>query len=647
MASENWAYIWANLSLTTFLFAAFAPASARAVDLADMSLEELSNLQVTSVSKRAERLSDAPASVFVINSEDIRRSGAASLPEVLRLAPNLHVGQHSASQYSIGARGHNNTDGNKMLVLIDGRTVYSPLFSGVFWDAQDVMLEDVERIEIISGPGGTLWGVNAVNGVINIITRSAQDTQGSLLVAGGGNSESGAAARYGGKLGETGHFRVYGKYYDGQHTYREDGSPINDAWNKTQAGFRADWTQANDRLTLQGDVYQGREAQAPPGTITLGTVARPLNTISISGVNLLSRLEHQLAGGSQLKVQAYYDHTVRTVPGTFDDQLDVIDLQFEHSLPATDLHTFIWGAQYRYGMDEVVNSDFIAFLPSKVNQTSASLFAQDKINLRDDLQLTLGARIETNDYTDPEFLPSARLAWKASADHLLWTAASRTVRAPSRVDRDLYYPTTAPYLIGGGPQFKSEVAKVFEIGYRGQPSQITSLSITAFHTIYDHLRTLEATDPGTTPLFFANRMEGHTTGVEAWGSYQLTDAWRLSAGATTLHQRLQLQDDSYGLNGGISAEGNDPELSWNLRSTLNVSEQWELDGIVRYVSSLPQPEVPSYTVVDLRLGWKANKNLEFSLAGRNLFGSPHAEFFNAPTRSALKSSIYVKVTARF
>lgn len=645
MVNKNSTCQGAKLSVTALLCAASTITSAKALQLADLTLEELSNLPITSVSKRPERLSDAPASVFVINSEDIRRSGAASLPEVLRLAPNLHVGQRSASQYSIGARGHNNTDGNKMLVLIDGRTVYSPLFSGVFWDAQDVMLEDVERIEIISGPGGTLWGVNAVNGVINIITRAAKDTQGSLLVAGAGNTESSAGARHGGTLGKNGHFRVHGKYFDAQQTRREDGAPINDAWNKTQAGFRADWTNADDRLTVQGDVYEGRVGQAAPGTIDFG-LSRPLNTISISGFNLLSRLEHQLAGGSRLKVQAYYDHTVRTVPGTFDDRLDVIDLQFEHALPSTGIHTFIWGGEYRYGMDEVTNYDYIAFLPSKVNQAWGSLFAQNKISLLNNLQLTLGARWETNDYTDPEWLPSARLAWKLHANHLLWTAASRTVRAPSRLDRDLYYPYTPPYTLEGRSRFRTEVAKVFELGYRGQPSPTTSVSVTAFHTNYEHLRTLEGTDGTIVPIFFDNRMDGHTTGVEAWGSYQATETWRLSAGATSLHQRLELHD-SDGYNGGISAEGNDPELSWNLRSTLDISEQWELDGTVRYVSSLPKPEVPSYTVLDLRLGWKATPNLEFSLAGRNLFGSPHAEFFRLPERSALKSAIYFKVLARF
>ncbi|RZI83679.1 MAG: TonB-dependent receptor [Rubrivivax sp.] len=615
--------------------------------LADLSLEELSNLQITSVSKRPERLADAPASVFVITADELRRSGATTLPEALRLAPNLHVAQRSASQYSIGARGLNNTAGNKMLVLIDGRSVYTPLFSGVFWDVQDVVMEDVERIEVISGPGGTLWGVNAVNGVINIITRAAKDTQGTLAAVGGGNQGSGATIRHGAPLGEQGHVRVYGKYTDWRHSYREGGAPISDAWHKTQAGFRADWSREQDQLTIQGDVYNGSEAPAPPGTITLGGTVR-VKTITLSGLNLLTRLDHHLGGGARLKVQAYYDHTVRDVPGIFEDRLDVIDLQLEHALQALDPHTLTWGAEYRYGMDEVINStDYVAFLPSKVNQAWGSLFGQDKIALSEDLQLTLGARIETNPYTRTEFLPSARLAWKFHEDHMLWTAASRTARAPSRIDRDLYYPVPTYELFSGSPDFQSEVAKVYEIGYRGQPSAETSLSATVFHTVYDGLRTLELTPPGALPVFWANKMAGHTTGMEAWGTYQAASTWRLSAGFTLLHKNLRLVQNSYGLNGGIAAEGNDPDSSWNLRSTWNPSSRWEMDATVRHVDSLPQPPVPAYTVLDLRLGWKPRPGLELSVGGRNLLGSAHAEFYEAQYRSALRSGVYVKVLSRF
>jgi iron complex outermembrane receptor protein len=616
-------------------------------NLADLTLEELSNLAITSVSKRAERLSDAPASVFVITADDLRHAGVTNLPDALRLAPNLQVAQLTADQTTISARGFNNNAGNKLLVLIDGRTVYSPLFSGVFWDAQDVMLEDVERIEVVSGPGGTLWGVNAVNGVINVITRAAKDTQGGLVTLTGGNLESTAAARYGGTAGENGHFRVYGKYFDRQHGVTQDGTAIHDEWHKKQAGFRADWAQTNDQLTLQGDVYDGREAQPEPGTINITGVVRPLNLITISGLNLLGRLQHQLEGGSAITVQAYYDHTERDVPGTFDDRLDVIDLQFQHALPLGQSNALIWGAQYRYGMDEVLNSDFIAFLPSKVKQVWGSLFAQDKISLSDDVQLTLGARAETNDYTKPEFLPSIRLAWKVASDHLLWTAASRTVRAPSRIDRDFYYPAQAPFLINGGPQFQSEVAKVYELGYRGQPTSSTSLSVTVFHTVYDRLRTLEASPLTVLPFYFGNEMEGTATGLEAWGTVQATPSWRLSAGLTTMNKDLRLKPGSAGLNGGISAEGNDPDLSWNLRSNLNLSDQVELDAVLRHVSELPQPQVPEYTVLDLRLGWRPRPGLELSLGGRNLLGHGHAEFGNLATRGALASGVYLTLSSKF
>lgn len=649
----NFSVHWvATLSLMASLGLGSKAAQARQLDLADLSLEELSNLQITSVSKRAEPLSDAPASVFVITAEDLRRSGVLTLPDALRLAPNLHVGQRSASQYSIGARGLNNTAGNKMLVLIDGRSVYTPLFSGVFWDAQDVMLEDVERIEIISGPGGLLWGVNAVNGVINIITRSAKATQGTLATATAGNRESGGGARYGGALGGNGHFRVYGKYFDRQETRREDGAPFGDAWNKVQGGFRADWSRdQGDELTFQGDAYDASEGQAAPGTITLGGVARPLNMISISGANLLGRLTHRLARGAGLKFQAYYDHTLRDVPGTFRDELHVLDLQFEHSLQPMAGHALIWGGEYRHGVDNVTNSDFVAFLPARSKQVWSSLFAQDKITLGENLQLTLGARIETNHYTKPDLLPSARLAWKVAENHSLWMAASRVARAPSRIDRDFYYPTSAPFVIDGGPNFKSEVANVYELGYRGQPTANTSWSVTAFHTVYDRLRTLELVSINTVtglPLYqWSNKIDGHTTGLETWGTYQATSSWRLSAGLTTLHKNLQLKASSLAQNGGTAAEGNDPDFSWNLRSTLNFFERWELDATVRRVSALPLPAVPAYTAIDLRLGWRPGTNLEFSLGGRNLFMPAHVEFFSAPTRSALASAVYVQVVSRF
>jgi iron complex outermembrane receptor protein len=623
--------------------------------LADLSLEELSNIEITSVSKRAERLADAAASVFVITAEDIRRSGVRSLPEALRLAPNLHVAQASASGYAISARGFNSSSANKLLVLIDGRSVYTPLFSGVFWDVQDVMLEDVERIEVISGPGGTLWGVNAVNGVINVITRSAKDTQGGLVAAGTGNRDTGAALRYGGKFGADGSYRVYGKYSDRDHTTTASGTPKDDAWHKSQIGFRTDWSHAADTVTVNGNAYKGSEGQPLPGTISITGLILPLDTISLSGANLTARWSHALEGGSNVTLQGYLDRTERTVPPSFSETLDLVDLQFQHSLRPIGIHAPVWGAEYRYGMDHVTSATFLAFvpprpffafLPEKLNQTWTSLFAQDEMTLRKDLRLTAGVRLERNDYTGTEILPTLRAAWKIAPDHLLWSAASRTVRAPSRFDRDVFVPASPPFLLAGGPNVRSEVANVYEIGYRGQPTRRSSYSITAFHTIYHHLRTQEIAPSGTF-LFFANEMEGKSSGVETWGSYQATDSWRLSGGFSGLTERLRLKPGSTDTAGLMAQEGRDPAQIWMLRSSLNLPYRSELDATVRHVSALSNPTVAAYTAVDVRLGWTPRRDLELSITGQNLFSGGHAEFTDPATRTQLEPGVFFKVVSRF
>jgi iron complex outermembrane recepter protein len=636
--------------VAALLLAASAASAATAAEpspqaLADLSLEELGDIQVTSVSRRAESLSGAAASVFVITGEDIRRSGVTSVPEALRLAPNLQVARRTGGSYAISARGLNNAAGNKVLVLVDGRTVYSPLFSGVFWDAQDMVLEDVERIEVISGPGGTLWGTNAVNSVINVISRASALTQGSLLTAGGGNHEYGTAVRYGGTIGADGHYRVYGKYVDRDPTSLASGAAIGDSGSKAQVGFRADWEGSGTRLTLQGDAYDGDEDQPAPGMFSVNGISR-LNPISISGMNVLSRWARRLDGGSDITLQAYYDRTEREVPGTFDETLEIVEVQLLHTLPPTAVHAATWGTDYRFGKDRVVNDDFIAFLPADVDQTWASLFAQDEITLHDAVRLTLGARLERNDYTGNEFLPSARVAWKVATDHLLWTAASRTVRAPSRIDRDFFYPAIGPpFLIRGGSSFRSESAQVYEIGYRGERRTRLTWSATVYRTVYDHLRTLEIAPSGTF-LEFGNEMDGATRGLEAWAVYQITPNWRIGGGLTTLSKDLRLKPGSDGLNGGVAAEGNDPDRSWHLRSTHNLAERWELDAMVRGVASLPLPAVPSYVAVDLRVAWKARRDLELSLTLQNLFDDGHAEFGSPLTRSELQRTAFFKVSTR-
>ena len=617
-------------------------ADPQGTDFADLSIEELANIQVTSVSKRPERLLDAPASVFVITADDIRRAGASSIPDALRLAPNLHVGEVSSYGYSISARGLNgsgNSAPNKLLVMIDGRSVYAPLFSGVFWDQQDVMLEDVERIEVISGPGGTMWGVNAVNGVINITTRSARATQGSLAVLRGATDGGDLAFRQGGTQGDAA-WRVYGKVLRRSHTEAANGARVNDAWRQAQLGFRADWERGGDLFSVNGNVYRGELEQPELGAISVSGTALRLGEIDTHGANLTGRWERALDDGGRVSVQAYLDHTRREVPPTFTESLNIADIQLQHSFPAWGAHSLVWGLNYRHSWDRVTNSEVIAFLPARDGQTWASLFAQDEIALRPELSLTLGARIERNDYTGNELLPTARLSWRLNPRHALWTALSRTVRAPTRLDVDAYIPGRPPYLLRGGQQVRAEVAKVFELGYRGQPLPGLSYSATLFHNEYDHLRTQEI-DPTRTFLTFGSLMEGEATGIEMWGSYQLSQAWRMSAGYTALHERLRLKPGSNDAAGPGNA-GKDPSHTLQLRSNYSFDDRRELEVALRKVAALENPAVPAYWALDARFGWRLRPGLELSVVGRNLNGS-HGEYGPVATRSELGREVGVKL----
>jgi iron complex outermembrane receptor protein len=633
--------------------AAQAPDSVRsAADLSDLTLEQLLDVQVTSVATRPQRLAETAASLFVIRAEDIRRSGATSLPEALRLAPNLQVAQARASGYAISARGFNNSAGNKLLVLIDGRSVYTPLFSGVFWDVQDVMLEDVERIEVLSGPGGTLWGTNAVNGVINVITRSAAETQGTLVSAGKGTIGTDAAVRYGGRLGDDAHFRIYAKHLDREQTELASGRSVDDSWYKSQVGFRADWDRGTDRLSVNARAYLGGQAQPAPGTIATG-VPFELGKVSISGANMTAYWSHRLASGSSVDLLGYLDRTKRIVRPTFTETLDIFNAKFQHTLAPVGGHEWAWGAEYRYARDRVRNSVFVAFLPAKENQSWLSLFAQDAIALTDSLKLTLGARAEHNDYTGLEFLPNARLAWRLSDDRLLWSAISRAVRSPSRLDRDTFVPGQPPFLLEGGPDVRSEIANVVELGYRSQLGPGTSYSATVFYADYDHLRSQELTPRGT--VRFANEMEGSVHGLELWGNHAVSPTWRLSGGLLLLKTHIRPKASSTDPF-GPSALGNDPRNQWLLRSSHDLSPRHELDIMVRHVGRLPNPEVPAYTAVDARFGWRVTTGLEVSLLATNLFDRRHPEFSAltteyigigpVETRSELARGIYLKLLWR-
>jgi iron complex outermembrane recepter protein len=593
-------------------------------DLADLSLEQLSNVVVSSVSGRPEPLSRAPASVYVITGEDIRRSGAVTLPEALRLAPNLQIARIDSGQYAITARGFNSTIANKLLVLIDGRTVYTPLFSGTFWEVQDVMLEDVERIEVISGPGATLWGANAVNGVINVITRPAADTRGGLATLGGGSIDRQGAVRYGGELTNGGHYRLYAKGARREASTLPGGAAVRDRAEHLQTGFRADWDGGRDGFTLQGDLY-ARETDQVPGARELG------------GVNLLGRWTRDLGEGERLRVQAYYDRTTRNQPGSLNDQIDTVDVEMHHNLRQHGAHRVLWGLGVRRHADNAENiaAPALAFLPAYKVLLQSNVFLQDEISITPELDLTLGAKLDRNTYTGTEFLPSARLAWRHRPGAMVWSALSRAVRAPARLDREFFIPGVA-----GGPDFRSEVSRVFELGYRAQAGPSFSWSATAFYHDHDRQRSL-APVPGGTVI--ANDLEGHTSGVEGWASWRVSDRVRLHGGLTRLSQSLNARPGTVDLQARASV-GSDPNGWWRLGAAFDLGSDWELDLNARHYGALSNRSVPAYTAVDARLGWHLSHRVELSVLVQNLFDQGHVEWLPG---AELRRAAFLKARISF
>lgn len=595
--------------------------------LADLSLEQLSNIEVTSVSGRAESLQAAASSIYVITAEDIRRSAATSLPEALRLAPNLQVASLNAAQYAISARGFNNAIGNKLLVLIDGRIVYSPLFSGVFWDANDVVLEDVDRIEVISGPGGTLWGANAVNGVINVITRPAGATQGAAVSVARSGSGGYEMARWGGTLGGSGHARVYAMAMDHGNTRRANDSERPDQASKRQAGFRADWEARAGRLTLQGDAYEGGKY--------------PANALApkMSGANLIARWSGESSGGSPYKLQAVLDYSDRNDVNAFRDRSRTVDVQFTHEPKLAPGHQLLWGAGYRQtqGSNDPAPPS-VVFLPAEKRLRWANAFAQHDWHATDKLHFTLGAKAERNDYTGMEFLPSLRVSYRHSPRAMSWAALSRAVRAPARLDREFFSPSAPPFVINGGPNFQSEIAKVLEIGHRGYAAPGLTYSITAFRQRYERLRSGSAP-----PVTLVNQIEGHVNGLEGWATWQAARDWRLSAGFLELRKRLESTRGTPD-PGGVASLGNDPRHQWQLRSSLNIGWRGEFDVMVRHVGALPAPAVARYTAVDARLAWRVNPRLDIAVLGQNLFDRTHPEFNAAAAASQMRRRVFIKAT---
>ena len=631
-----------TLGLVCFPGSGFAQqpdSSPSAEALKKLSIEQLMNLQVTSVSKRPERLSQTASAIQVITQDDIRRSGAASLAEALRLAANLQVAQIDSRQWAISARGFNSTTANKLLVLIDGRTVYTPLFSGVFWDVQEVPLADIDRIEVISGPGATLWGSNAVNGVINVITRGVKDTQGLLLTGGGGNEQRGfGTVRYGAALGSTVRARLYGRGFGRAASALPSGAESADDWHLWQGGFRMDWDAATaNQVTLQGDLYDGRIGQPTPAA-----------DMAVSGGNVMAKWSHTISEKSSLAAQLYYDRTHRNIPGTFGEDLDTYDVDLQHATRLGARHDLVWGLGYRLINDRVVNTAALAFLPAHVARQWFTGFIQDEIALVPNrLHLALGSKIEHNDYVGFEIQPSGRVNWKLSPSGTLWAAVSRALRSPSRIDRELFVPGQPPYFLAGGPGFHSEEELAYELGFRRQQGTL-ALSVATFYSRYHGLRSLEQTNPpAATPLVIGNGQDGESYGAELATDYRVTDRWRLRAAYTELRVHIWPNPGSTDQSRGAS-ESHTPERQFFLQSSVDLPADLRFDAGLRAIDDITNQQVPGYGELNAKLSWQPLPALELSLVGQNLLHRRHVEF-GAPgaTRREIERGVYGAVAWRF
>ncbi len=510
-------------------------------------------------------------------------------------------------------------------MLIDGRTVYSPLYSGVFWDMQNVVSSDIERIEVVSGPGGALWGSNAVNGVINVVSRSSADTPGGMVRFSGGNADWSGMAKVGGALSERGTYRVYGQASRQGHTDTPLGLSGADYLTLYQGGARTDWNFENASLMVQGDYYEG--------------VNRPSSVakVDLRGGNVLGRWHGEISDTSNVEIQAYYDHAARAIDNGIHDGINTYDISAQHSFMLGDRQHITWGGGYRITDDIFVGGPLTSVLsPAQRTLQLANVFAHDTIALTSALKLALGLKLERNAYTGWEYMPDARLSWQVAPSTMLWAAVSRAARTPSRFDRDLFNTVLA-----GGPTFHSEELIAYEAGYRGRLADNATLSVSLFYNDYEDLRTVEP----PFPLTIQNLMDGYTYGIESWATYEPLSWWRLKAGVTAIGKHLRLKPGSASFF-GTQNEGNDPDHQFSLRSEMSLTQEVELDLAMRAIGALPSPAVPSYIALDARLGWNVTEHVQLSLSGYNLLDAHHTEFIVAsPPQRAVRRSVYA--TARW
>jgi len=632
--------------------------------LVDLSLEELSRIEVTSVSKSAENLQSAAAAVAVVSNEDIRRSGATSIPEALRYVPGINVARQSSSEWAVSSRGFSSVNSEKLLVLTDTRSIYTPLFSGVLWDVQDYLMEDIDRIEAIRGPGASLWGSNAVNGVINITTKRAQDTQGLLVeTAVGTEDRVTAAARYGGTAKNGASYRVFGKYLDRDDTLND--APSKDDWRLGHLGGRSDWDiNSQDSLTLQGDIYQGTLGQHSPSINVIGRPG-PIGSldVDVSGGNVLGRWQHKIDRASNYVLRAYYDNTHRNDP-SYKDDLNTFDIDFQHQIAITPRQQLIWGLNYRVTENRNVGRGVFNVDPDFSRDELFGFFVQDQIALGDSLHATIGSKFEHNDFSGNETQPSARLAWDLATRQTLWVAASRAVRVPTRLERDIAVYASDPveepiYLLKGSKNFDAEVLKAYELGYRWQVRDDIALDLSVFDNHYSGLASLEfgtayvdaATGFTITPIVNENKSTGRTKGAEAQVTYSPMPTWRIA----TNYSYLDMDVDSSGddLNRGEFLAGSTPRHQFGLVSYLDLPSNCQFDIHFRYVSAIRKlPEIvegdgiSDYAEMDVRLAKRLSSQLELSLVGQNLLHAEHVEFGTPEARGEIQRAVYAKMVWR-
>ncbi len=618
--------------------------------LLDLSIEELMKIKVTSVSRREQKLSDTPSAIFVITQDDIRRSGATSIPEALRMAPGVEVARVGTDKWSISVRGFNGRYANKLQVLMDGRSVYTPLFSGVIWSQQDTLMEDIERIEVIRGPGATVWGANAVNGVINIITKKAADTQGMFLTAGGGSFEHGfVGMRYGGKINEDTPFRIYAKGFSRDNTTSLSGNNLHDQWHSARGGFRLDHTHGINQLTLQGDLFINRigDSLLQPSLISPFTKLDIVDATEKGG-NIRFRWDRTLSEKSSIMLQTYYDRVYNQLT-PWTKYAESFDVDFQHRFPLLNTHDVTWGLNYRLYNNRVADTELTVFTPAQKTNHNFSAFIRDEITLLPDkLSLSIGTRLDHNDFTGLEIQPSGRLMLTPNEKNSIWLSVSRAVRIPSRGENDvtiagrvlqglpgLGLPVPVLMAVQGSNQFASEKLIAYEMGYRRQLAENASIDLAGFINDYSQLRDFRFGQmmPGqgiiphwVLPVIFSNDTSAFSYGVESSIDWRPIKKWRLQSSYSYLNihtnsnpEFRQLDSSSAGANSA------NPSHQLSLRSNYDFSDQLQLNLWLRYVSGLAFFNIPGYVTMDAKLSWKVIKNTELFIVGQNLFSRNHRE----------------------